>query len=96
MNDTPRTDHEAFNVYAEYAGHKKLMESDLVDAEFCRQLERELNAAKRELQDAVKRMEAISREELWRIYSEFDSPMVYDCINAVRARLISAAKGEQP
>lgn len=54
MSDTPRTDDKSFDVYAEYAGRKKLMEKDLVDGEFARQLERELNAAKAELAELKK------------------------------------------
>jgi len=53
MSDTPRTDDKSFDVYAEYAGRKKLMEKDLVDGEFSRQLERELNAAKEIIADLL-------------------------------------------
>lgn len=54
MSDTQRTDDKSFDIHAEYAGRKKLMEKDLVDGEFSRQLERELNAAKAELAELKK------------------------------------------
>lgn len=38
---TPETDAASFNVYAEWLGRKKLMESDIVEADFARRLERE-------------------------------------------------------
>lgn len=48
------------------------------------------------LTEAVKRMEAVAVHELWEIYATHDSPAAYKCMGAVRARLISAAKGKQP
>lgn len=42
---TPETDAASFNVYAEWLGRKKLMESDIVEADFARKLERERDEA---------------------------------------------------
>jgi hypothetical protein len=50
-------------------------------------------AAKQELQDAVKRMESIPVEELDKIW-DTTGDCALDGIEGVRARLISAAKGE--
>ena len=49
MIPTPETDTETFNVYAEYDGRKKMMDGDLVEAEFARKLERELNESRQKL-----------------------------------------------
>jgi hypothetical protein len=50
-------------------------------------------AAKQEFQDAVKRMEEVTSEELDTIWMRAPGE-IDDAFNAVRARLISAAKGE--
>lgn len=54
----------------------------------------ELSKARQELQDAVKRMEAVSQTELQRVWANGHRTRLAPCIDAVRARLISAAKGE--
>ena len=60
-------------------------------------LERELNAAKQELQDAVKRMEDVTDADLVLAYwAGSHSTLVHEGANRVRTRLIQAAKGEQP
>jgi hypothetical protein len=94
MSDTPRTDDKAFNVYIEFAGRKKLIESDVVDAEVARELERELNLVKQQLQDAVKRMEEVKVDDLCSMF--VSGHTLGQMAEAVRARLIQAAKGEQP
>ena len=48
------------------------------------------------LAEAVKRMEAVPEMELERVWSNAHRTRLLPCIEAVRARLISAAKGEQP
>lgn len=53
-----------------------------------------INELRKELQDAVKRMEAVSQTELQRVWANAHRTRLAPCIDAVRARLISAAKGE--
>lgn len=94
MTETPRTDDKAFNVYIEFGGRKKLIESDLVEAEVARELERELNLVKQQLQDAVKNMEAVPLAHLYNLHN--NSRTISDGVESVRTRLIQAVKGEQP
>jgi septal ring factor EnvC (AmiA/AmiB activator) len=61
-------------------------------AKIC-QLEHELNQAKQELKNAVKRMEAVPVQELDRIWG-ITGDCELDGFEGVRARLIEAAKGE--
>jgi hypothetical protein len=53
-----------------------------------------INDLRKELQEAVKRMEAVSQTELQRVWANAHRTHLTPCINAVRARLIQAAKGE--
>jgi hypothetical protein len=48
-----------------------------------------INDLRKELQDAVKRMEAVSIDDLWDCFDQHNQSLIF-----VRARLISAAKGE--
>ena len=106
MSDTPRTDAHAelitvdcddscLDIYIKQDG--KIVDGDIVLADFARQLERELNAVKQELQDAVKRMEDVTDADLVLAYwAGSRSTLVHEGANRVRTRLIQAAKGEQP
>jgi hypothetical protein len=53
-----------------------------------------INDLRKELQDAVNRMKAVSQTELQRVWSNAHRTRLAPCIEAVRARLIQAAKGE--
>ena len=85
---TPRTDAE----------HIRILNDDQIDlsreidamTDFARQLETELNEARAELAEAVTRMEAVTDGAIVQAYWSDGS-----WISNVRARLISAAKGEQ-
>ena len=107
MSDTPRTDGMTF-----VAQIGMMPPYDTVPAEFARQLERELNAAKANpIDEAVRRMEAVPVDDLRNEYMETlddelhsfedrDKPfttedLVNTALEAVRTRLIKAAKGEQ-
>jgi hypothetical protein len=111
MSDTPRTDDQAFNVYAEYAGRKKLMESDLVEAELARELERELNAAKQERADFGALVDKLEREcnaavealeLIAKLYENPEPPTMHELsaraydMRCIARGAISKAKGEQP
>ena len=52
------------------------------------------NKIDQQLQDAVNRMEAVSGNDLYKVYLNYPSVNYSTCMDAVRARLISAAKGE--
>ena len=79
MSDTPRTDEHMLGGSYSF------------DIEFARQLERELNAAKQELQDAVKRLSEVTDEAIEAAYwSSWTSTQI------VRNLFIQAAKGAQP
>lgn len=91
MSDTPRTDENEAFINRATGCHCH------VDSDFARQLERELNVAKANLIDeAVKRMEAVTQTELQRVWANAHRTRLAPCIEAVRARIIQAAKGGQP
>ena len=93
MSDTPRTDRRIITQQPKMCGCSYSCE--IINADFARQLERELNTAKQELQAAVKRMEDVSVHKLEDLFMEHVTDWTQG-IEAVRARLIQAAKGEQP
>ena len=93
MSDTPRSDDFIGPIVGIY-----MTEGEIAMCDFARQLERELNAAKaaNPIDEAVKRMEAVSDEELNKVHWNGDGCVnSYAANNRVRARLIQAAKGEQ-
>ena len=91
MSDTPRTDENEAFINRATGCHCH------VDSDFARQLERELNVAKANLIDeAVMRMEAVTQTELQRVWANAHRTRLAPCIEAVRARIIQAAKGGQP
>lgn len=106
MNEsqTPRTDEEAqritidcddscVGIYVRRDG--EVVDDDVILAPFARQLETELNAAKAELAEAVKRMEAVPVKTLIEVFEPCEWLGGWDAgVQAVRAHLISAAKGE--
>lgn len=53
-------------------------------------------ATEDQLAEAVKRMEAISLDEMAIAWANYESPTLVGSLNGVRACLIQAAKGEQP
>ena len=53
-----------------------------------------INDLRKELQDAVKRMEAVPVQELDKIWDDAPGGSALVAFDAVRARLIQAAKGE--
>jgi hypothetical protein len=91
MSDTPRTD---------AAQHEGLLRGNpiptsVTTAEFARQLERELAATKANaIDEAVRRMEEVPVLELNKLHYDAMDYGNFNDIEAIRARLISAAKGE--
>lgn len=85
MSDTPRSDDFIGPITGIY-----MTEGEIAMCDFARQLERELNAAKQELQDAVKRLSEVTDEAIESAYwSSWTSTQI------VRNLFIQAAKGEQ-
>lgn len=46
------------------------------------------------LVQAVRRMEVVSKEEIWEVFKNDPNPFAQEALEAVRARLVDAAKGE--
>jgi hypothetical protein len=46
------------------------------------------------LAQAVRRMEAVPQEEIWKVYKDDPHPFAQKALESVRARLLAAAKGE--
>jgi hypothetical protein len=92
MSDTPRTD---------AAQHEGLLRGNpiptsVTTAEFARQLERELNAAKANaIDEAAKRMEEVDSLLSTKLFLP-GRKTLGEAMEDFRARLIQAAKGEQP
>ena len=67
MSDTPRTDEQTFDVVVKRGDahlgreHYKDGSGDFVESDFCKKLERELNAANRR----IKRLEEAGNALLW-------------------------------
>lgn len=53
-----------------------------------------INDLRRQLQGTVKRMESVSNHEIWTAYKDHPAIWAAEALEAVRARLIQAAKGE--
>jgi hypothetical protein len=106
MSDTPRTDTEArrmtidcddscVEIYVQQDG--KTVAGDIVLADFARQLERELNAAKANanaIDEAAKRMEEVDSLLSTKLFLP-GRKTLGEAMEDFRTRLIKAAKGEQ-
>lgn len=91
MSDTPRSDDFIGPITGIY-----MTEGEIAMCDFARQLERELNAAKANaIDEAVRRMEEVPVLELNKLHFDAMDYGNFNDIEAVRARLIQAAKGEQ-
>ncbi len=53
-----------------------------------------INDLRKQLQDVVKRMEDVSSHEIWTVYKDHPAIWAAEALEAVRTRLIQAAKGE--
>ena len=86
---------ETLHVFFEKQGMREWQYSHVADRRLVNKLERELNAAKANpVVDVVRRMEAVPVAHLRNLHT--NSRTISDGVEAVRARLIQAAKGEQP
>ena len=72
MSDTPRTNLEAFFP------HESMYQ--VCDADFCRKLERELNAAN----DRIKRLEEAGNNLLWNFCPEYTSDFTQEQSDALK------------